>query len=138
MTASAELFQLIRCTFRYSGPEQGERPALADITLTIGPGEKVALLGPSGAGKSTLLDLLYQQQPQCSALQPQGGGLVDLLSAYQNIFIGGLDRVGTVAALWNLVRPLAGQRQAITDLAQRLGLQDKLWHSVDRLSGPTR
>lgn len=138
MTASAELFQLIRCTFRYSGPEQGERPALADVTLTIGPGEKVALLGPSGAGKSTLLDLLYQQQPQCSALQPQGGGLVDLLSAYQNIFIGGLDRVGTVAALWNLVRPLAGQRQAITDLAQRLGLQDKLWHSVDRLSGGQR
>lgn len=127
------LFQLSSESVRF-----GELLALDNITLTIRKGEKVALLGPSGAGKTTLLDVLYQQHPQGSALQPQGGGLVDLLSVYQNIFIGGLDRVGTLAALWNLIRPLQQQRRSITELVQRLGLHDKLWQSVDRLSGGQR
>jgi len=42
-------------TFRYE--ESGE-PALRDVSFTIEPGQRVAIVGPSGAGKSTLVGLL--------------------------------------------------------------------------------
>ena len=127
------LFRLDEFSFEYD-----RHRVLDSISLSIQLGEKVALLGPSGAGKTTLLNLLYQQHPGLCALQPQGGGLVDMLSVYHNIFIGGLDRVGAASALWNLVRPLPAARKEISAIAQRLGLADKLWQSVDRLSGGQR
>ncbi|HEY9034473.1 MAG TPA: ATP-binding cassette domain-containing protein [Pseudomonadales bacterium] len=116
----------------------GRQTVLHDIHLTLQRGEKLALLGPSGAGKSSLLLLLYHQLQGRCALQPQGGALVDCLSAYQNMFIGGLDRVSTLAALCNLLYPLPAPRRELAALAAQLGLADKLWHSVDRLSGGQR
>ena len=49
------LARVDRLTFSYPG---SERPALADVSLRIEPGQVVALLGPSGSGKSTLLRAL--------------------------------------------------------------------------------
>lgn len=42
-------------SFTYPG---GTRQALHDITLTIQPGEKIALVGENGSGKTTLIKLL--------------------------------------------------------------------------------
>jgi subfamily B ATP-binding cassette protein MsbA len=44
-----------RLSLRYSG---NDREALSDITLTVVPGETVALVGASGAGKTSLVNLV--------------------------------------------------------------------------------
>ncbi|MFD0076299.1 thiol reductant ABC exporter subunit CydD [Streptomyces sp. NPDC127166] len=47
--------ELDRVTVRHAGRAE---PSLDAATLTVEPGETVALVGPSGAGKSTLLDVV--------------------------------------------------------------------------------
>ncbi|AJQ93943.1 ABC-type phosphate/phosphonate transport system, ATPase component [Gynuella sunshinyii YC6258] len=116
----------------------GRTRILHDISLEVHAGEKIVLIGPSGAGKSSLLEWLYQQQAGSIALCPQASGLVDVLSSYQNIFMGGLERHGSIYNLWNLIRPHIADRQHITRLAADLGIADQLWKSVDQLSGGQR
>ncbi len=58
-------------TFRY--PTRLETPALADFSLTIEPGETVAIVGPSGAGKSTLFQLAERfYDPQAGTIKLDG------------------------------------------------------------------
>jgi ATP-binding cassette, subfamily B, bacterial len=55
-------------TFRY--PSRPEVAALADFSLTVEPGETVAIVGPSGAGKSTLFQLAERfYDPQAGTLK---------------------------------------------------------------------
>ncbi len=50
----------------------GEPPALLNVSFSVAPGEKVAVVGPTGAGKSTLVNLILRfYDPQ------QGAVLVD-------------------------------------------------------------
>src|SRR6478609_6219961 len=51
----------------------GREPALQDFTLTVHPGETVALVGPTGAGKSTVAALVSRlMDPQSGAVRLDG------------------------------------------------------------------
>jgi len=50
--------ELERVRFHY--PARPEVAALAEFTLAVAPGERIALVGPSGAGKSTVFQLLLR------------------------------------------------------------------------------
>jgi ATP-binding cassette subfamily B protein len=64
-------------TFAYPG-----RPsisALDEVSLTVRPGENIALVGPSGAGKSTVIQLLQRfYDPQQGAIKIDGVDLRDM------------------------------------------------------------
>lgn len=62
--------------FRY--PTRQDVSALADFSLTINPGETVAVVGPSGAGKTTLFQLIQRfYDPESGAVRIDGVALPD-------------------------------------------------------------
>jgi phosphonate transport system ATP-binding protein len=138
--------------------------AIKDVTLTIAPGEQVALIGPSGAGKTTLLHTLaLALEPTRGAftwgscnpwtlsssarhllraqsfLAPQQPPLPPRQRVVHAVLAARLAKGGTWPALRSLLATPAEAdvREAFNALeAFRLG--DKLWLRCDRLSGGER
>jgi ATP-binding cassette subfamily B protein len=58
---------------RFAYPGRTDLPALKGFSLTVRPGETVALVGPSGAGKSTVFRLLLRfYDPQAGVVSVDG------------------------------------------------------------------
>ncbi|MGH3518736.1 MAG: phosphonate ABC transporter ATP-binding protein [Haloechinothrix sp.] len=140
------------------GVGYGDTVALADIDLTIEPGEQVAVIGPSGAGKSTLIGVLNGTVPvttgavrllgrdtatatraQLRAVQRRIGtihqrfDLVDQLRTVHNVNAGRLGSWPFWKAAMSLLVPLDVHhaRSAL----ERVGIADKLHERTGDLSG---
>ncbi len=63
----------------FSYPSRPDTQALHDVSLTVAPGETVALVGPSGAGKTTVIQLLLRfYDPQSGSIRIDGHDLQDM------------------------------------------------------------
>ncbi|MEU2023643.1 ABC transporter ATP-binding protein [Streptomyces sp. NPDC016469] len=144
------LIELREVSRRYDdGP-----PALHEASLTVLPGEAVAILGPSGSGKSTLLNLLAGLDRPDTGTVTVDGVRVDRLgeaasALYRRARIGMVfqffnllddltvaENVALPARLAGMSRGEAARRAA--ELLQRLGIDRHARAHPGRLSGGQR
>jgi len=144
------MIQLANITKTYAIGEVAVH-ALRGISLTIAPGEFVAIMGPSGSGKSTLLHILgLLDVPDTGSyrlLDHEVARLSDNeLAALRNSTLGFVfqhfNLLSRTSALENTILPMlytAGRRGRNTGKACRLlsdvGLGDRLGHKPNELSG---
>jgi phosphonate transport system ATP-binding protein len=155
------IFALRGASVRHPSAAVNGAHALFDLTLSIAPGEQVALIGPSGAGKTTLLHALAcAHRPDTGTftafgmdpwaipsakrhalrarlfLAPQTPPLPPRQRVVTAVLAGLLPRWSLWQALASLIKP--SHVQIAFDALARFHLQDKLYARVDRLSGGER
>ncbi len=125
--------------------------ALRGVTFNIPQGDYVAIMGPSGSGKSTLLNLLGCLDHPTSGSFTLGGDEISRMSDDELSAIRA-SRIGFVFQSYNLIPQLtvvenievplyymgrlnAHSRERCRELADLVGLGDRLNHRPTQLSG---
>jgi ABC-type lipoprotein export system ATPase subunit len=128
-------------------------PVLKGVSLSVSPGELVALMGVSGSGKSTLMNILgcldrptsgeyWLDGQEVSGLSPDQRALLrnrKLGFVFQNFNL-----LPRTSALENVAMPLSYTADHLSDrearrraeeMLRRVGLADRLEHEPSQLSG---
>ena len=125
--------------------------ALRGVSLSIAPGEFVAIMGPSGCGKSTLLSLIGGLDRPTEGKIVAGGREISSMRDRQ-LADYRLQHVGTIFQSFNLIPtlsaldnvglpmtlggvPTAERRDRSRRLLEKVGLKDRITFRPTRLSG---
>ena len=145
MPVALELRELVK---HYHVGEGEPVRAVDGVSLSIAPGEFVALYGPSGSGKSTLLNLIAALLAPDSGMVLVNGVDVSALS-YKETCDYRLREVGIVgqpsdllpgaraiqnASLKLWVTHTRDARRRVEPLLERLGLGERMHHRTEQLS----
>lgn len=129
--------------------ESGEVSVLNNASLTVPPGETLAITGPSGSGKTSLLLLLSGlQRPTSGEIlvgdqrlgDMDADALADWRSEHLGIIFQSFHLLPGQTALGNVSLPLeisgqAGARDRALSMLEAVGLSHRLQHYPDQLSG---
>jgi putative ABC transport system ATP-binding protein len=149
---SAAPIVALRAVSKSFGPFDDATPVLADVELSVLPGEKASLIGPSGSGKSTLLALIAGLlRPDSGSVEIDGVAMSDLdesdrarlraervgiaLQADNLIpFLSACENVELALAFGSGTRPRRARVRAL-ELLERFGVVQRAEHRPRHLSG---
>jgi putative ABC transport system ATP-binding protein len=128
--------------------------ALKNVSLTVAPGEFIAIIGPSGSGKSTLLSIGGALlQPTSGEILVNGTDIGQMkekdLSSFRLTDIGFILQTSNLIPYLNVLdqlllvckmkgKVIAKEKQFAIELLNDLGLGDKLSKFPNELSGGER
>jgi putative ABC transport system ATP-binding protein len=148
MNSSTPVVQAEDVTRRY-GEGDTAVDALRGVSLTVQPGELVAVMGPSGSGKSTLMHILAALDKPTSGRVEIAGEDVGALSDTEVTMLR-RRHIGFVFQFYNLLPMLTAEENVLLPLSiagekpdkdfydgllTRVGLKDRRTHRPAELSG---
>jgi putative ABC transport system ATP-binding protein len=124
---------------------------LSGVSLSVRPGELIAIMGPSGSGKSTIMNIIgCLDRPTSGSYRFEDREISamsdDELASIRNVKIGFVFQTFNLLARFSAIKnvevpliyggvPARLRKERAVPLLEKVGLADRLYHKPTELSG---